>query len=215
LYWVRADGTSEPQRLTDSNTNQIPTSWHPSGKFLAYYETRPDTRQDIMILPMEGDETSGWKPGKPTPFLQTPFAEAEPAFSPDGRWIAYLSDESGRGEIYVRPFPGPGGKWQISTAGGVLPTWSKNGREIFFEAFDKKIMVVNYQVEGESFHAGKPQVWSEATIASAGSVRDFDLHPDGQRFAILKAADTQPQKLDKVTFVFNFADVLRKLVPVK
>jgi hypothetical protein len=76
-------------------------------------------------------------------------------------------------------------------------------------------MVVNYQVEGESFHAGKPQVWSEATIASAGSVRDFDLHPDGQRFAILKAADTQPQKLDKVTFVFNFADVLRKLVPVK
>ena len=77
------------QRLTESPNLQVPASWHPSGKFLAFTETRPQTGSDLMILPMDGDEASGWKPGKPTVFLSTPFYEAEPMFSPDGRWIAY------------------------------------------------------------------------------------------------------------------------------
>ena len=111
LYWQRADGTGEIQRLTESKNPQFPASWHPSGKYLAFSEVDSQTGFDLMILPIEGDETSGWKPGKPTVFLNTPAVEQEPMFSPDGKWIAYFSSESGSSEIFVRPFPGPGGKW--------------------------------------------------------------------------------------------------------
>jgi serine/threonine-protein kinase len=100
-----------------SPNSQLPSSFHPSGKYLAFTEVTPSSIQDVMILPIEGDETSGWKPGKPTVFLNTLANELTPVFSPDGRWIAYTSDESGRPEVYVRPFPGLGGKWQISTGG--------------------------------------------------------------------------------------------------
>src|SRR5439155_15510316 len=117
LYWQHADGTGEVQRLTESKNNQFASSWHPSGKFLAFFEQTPQNSYDLMILPMEGDEAAGWGPGKPTVFLSGPFTEVTPIFSPDGRWIAYLSNESGRTEVYVRPFPGPGGKWQVSTGG--------------------------------------------------------------------------------------------------
>lgn len=127
LYWQRADGSGDVQRLTEGQNNQTPSSWHPSGKFLAFYEARPQTGFDVMLLPMEGNEASGWKPGKPTVFLSTPFNEMEPMFSPDGRWIAYQSSESGRYEVYVRPFPGPGGRWQVSSEGGLLPTCGRGG----------------------------------------------------------------------------------------
>ena len=125
LYWQRADGTGDVQRLTESKNQQFTGSWHPSGKFLGFYETNSQTSEDLMILPMDGDEASGWKPGTATVFLNSPFREREPTFSPDGRWLAYMSNESGRDEIYVRPFPGPGGKWQVSSAGGQGPTWSR------------------------------------------------------------------------------------------
>jgi eukaryotic-like serine/threonine-protein kinase len=97
LYWQRADGTGEVRRLTDSSVPQFPDSWHPSGKFLAFHEGSPiGAQQSLMILPMDGDETSGWKPGKPRAFVGGPFMKAFAMFSPDGRWIAYTSNESGR-----------------------------------------------------------------------------------------------------------------------
>ncbi len=106
LYWVNADGTGEVTRLTDSPDNQVPWSWHPSGKFLGLHAIRGATLVDLMILPMEGDAARGWTPGKPTVFLSTPATEAGPMFSPDGRWIAYVSTEAGGGfDVYVRPFP--------------------------------------------------------------------------------------------------------------
>jgi Tol biopolymer transport system component len=116
LYWQRADGTGEAQRLTESKYPQFPASWHPSGKFLAFYEQHPQNQFDLLILPVDGNEASGWKPGKPEVFLSTPLGEQEPMFSPDGKWIAYYSNETGRNEVYVRPFPGGVGKWQISNA---------------------------------------------------------------------------------------------------
>src|SRR4029453_8678885 len=103
-----------------------------SGKFLAFGEISPQTSGDLMILPMSGDEASGWKAGTPMVFLNGPFAEDQPMFSPDGRWLAYASTESGQYEVYVRPFPGPGGKWQISTNGGVYPTWSRTRHELLY-----------------------------------------------------------------------------------
>src|SRR5205823_10477928 len=102
IYWQRADGTGEIQRLTASKNLQNPISFHPSGKFLAFDESTPNNRMDIMILPIEGNESIGWKPGKPYAFLSTPYDEVEPAFSPDGRWMAYQSNESGSYEVYVR-----------------------------------------------------------------------------------------------------------------
>jgi Tol biopolymer transport system component len=109
LYWQRADGTGDVQRLTHSQYPQSAASWHPSGKILAFQETRPQTGADLMILPIEGDDATGWRPGAPTIFLSSAATEQEPMFSPDGRWLAYQANDTGRFEVYVRPFPGPAG----------------------------------------------------------------------------------------------------------
>jgi eukaryotic-like serine/threonine-protein kinase len=214
LYWQRADGTGDVQRLTDSKNPQFPGSWHPSGKFLAFMERSPQTNGDLMILPMDGDETSGWKPGKPTVFLNSPSSEQDPMFSPDGRWLAYFSNEAGQAQMYVRPFPGPGGQRLISTDGGVNPTWSRIRQELFYGALDQRIMVASYSVDGESFRAEKPRLWSEARLELRGR-RSFDLHSDGERVA-LEAAPPKTQsaaKQDKLVFIFNFFDELRRIAP--
>jgi dipeptidyl aminopeptidase/acylaminoacyl peptidase len=203
------------QRLTESTHNQRAGSWHPSGKYLAFSEESNRTNPDIWILPVDGDETSGWKPGKPTVLLNTPFTEQEPMFSPDGRWLAYQSNESGRQQVYVRPFPGPGGKWQISTSGGAYPTWSRTRPELFFSSLDQQIMVATYRVEGDSFRADQPRLWTEARFLTRPRQRSFDLHPDGDRFALAAVPDTpSAARQDKLIFIFNFFDELRRLAPV-
>ena len=165
-----------------------------------------------MILPMEGDDASGWKPGKPSVFLNSPYREREPMFSPDGRWLAYESDESGRPEVYVQPFPGPGRKWTISAGGGTSPTWSRTKPALFYGA-EGRIMVVPYVVRGDSFHPEKPRLWSDGRYATD---RGLDLHPDGERFAVAPAA--QPHdvaKQEHVVFILNFFDELRRIAPVR
>jgi serine/threonine-protein kinase len=168
-----------------------------------------------MILPMEGDEASGWKPGKPTVFLNSPFVELEPMFSPDGRWIAYFSNETGRLEVYVRPFPGPGSKWQISTDGGTYPSWSRTRQELFYSsAPDQRIMVASYSVAGDAFRPDKPRLWSDARFTLRPRQRSLDLHPDGERFALSALPASQAAaKQDKVGFIFNFFDELRRVAP--
>jgi Tol biopolymer transport system component len=218
LYWQHADGSGEVERLMDAKNSQLPASWHPSGKFLAFQESNPQTAEDLMILPMDGDEVSGWRPAKPTVFLNSSFREGEPMFSPDGRWIAYRSNESGQFEVYVRPFPGPGGKWQISTGGADNPTWSRSRHELFYGTPDQRIMVAPYTVEGDSFRAEKPRLWSEGRYLARPlritSFRSFDLHPDGERFALAPFTEAQTAaKQDKLVFIFNFFDELRRIAP--
>jgi hypothetical protein len=131
-------------------------------------------------------------------------------FSPDGRWLAYLSNETGHFEVYVRPFPGPGGKWQISTGGGYYPIWSRTKRELFY-TLNGQILVVPYAVEGDSFRAAKPRLWSEGHYVQR---RSLDLHPDGERFALAPAVPRPSDaKDDHVTFIFNFFDELRRIAP--
>src|SRR4051794_20020122 len=167
-----------------------------------------------MILPIEGDEVSGWSPGKATVFLNSPSAEHEPMFSPDGRFIAYSSNEAGRTEVYVRPFPGPGGKWTISSGGGLSPTWSRTKHELFYATLSGQMMVARYVVEGDSLRVEKPQSWSDAHFVVRGLNRMFDLHPDGERFALAVLQETAAgAKQDHVTFVFNFVDELRRVAP--
>ena len=114
--------------------------------------------------------------------------------------------------MYVRPFPGPGGKWQISTEGGTTPVWSRTGRELFFGSSDGKLMVVPYAVDAESFRAEKPQPLPGGRFTPIGGFRTYDLHPDGRRFATLKPEDTQADlRRDKLVFVFNFFDELKRV----
>jgi Tol biopolymer transport system component len=215
LWWIRADGAGNAQRLTENKNSQSVGSWRPDGKVLAFYQVNPSTSGDIMTLPIEGDEKSGWKPGEPKSFVNSAFTEAYPAFSPDGRWLAYMSNESGNPEVYVRPFPGPGGKWQVSTGSGGYPKWSRNGKELFYRTEDSKIMVVTYTAFGDSFQADRPQLWSPGQFTERGAGNNnFDLHPDGKRFAVLKAPGTeQNAAVNKVSFIFNFFDELRRKVP--
>jgi Tol biopolymer transport system component len=214
LWWIRADGAGDAQRLSESKSPQYAGSWRPDGKVLAFSQLNPGTNFDIMTLSIEGDEKSGWKPGEPKPFVNSAFNEATPAFSSDGRWLAYQSNESGRFEVYVRPFSGPGGKWQVSTGGGSDPKWSRNGKELFYRTLDSKVMVVTYTASGDSFRADKPQLWSPGQFTDRGANSNFDLHPDGKRLAVLKAPGTeQAPVVNKVSFIFNFFDELRLKVP--
>jgi eukaryotic-like serine/threonine-protein kinase len=211
LYWQSADGKDEAQRLTTSVNQQEPSSWHPSGTFLAFEEIIPPLNVDVMILPLEGNDATGRKAGQPFVFLNSPFTEAEPMFSPDGRWLAYSSNESGRSEIYVRPFPGPGPKWQISTAGGILPTWSRAKLELFFGS-NGRIMVTTYTVDGPTFHHEDPRPWSDGRYQTRGPTRMFDLHPDGERFALAPAPQAPDNpKQDHIFLILNYFQELRRV----
>ena len=170
---------------------------------------------DLWTVPLESDG-AGLRAGKPEPFLQTPFDERHPSFSPDGRWLAYASNESGTFQVYVRAFPDKGGKWQISNSGGVYPVWSRNGRELFFRTEDNRIMVATYTVKGDSFVADKPRVWSEKALANVGVIPNYDLAPDGKRIAALMPAERRKRRAQNhVTFLLNFFDELRRRTAVK
>jgi Tol biopolymer transport system component len=219
LYWQRADGTGDAERLTTSENLQSPGSWHPSGKVLAFEEQ--SSHSSVMLLPMEGDEASGWKPGKPTVFLSGAFDVRAPAFSPDGAWLAYESSQSGQTNVYVRPFPGPGLQSQISIGGGVFPTWSRTRHELLYSTFDRRVMVVNYSVEGDSFHSQQPRPWPEArfgsrTLSGPTRFQDFDLHPDGNRLALSTVSETEPAvRRDRLEIILNFFGEQRRIAPVQ
>jgi len=212
LWWIRVDGPGNAQRLAESRNVQLAGSWQPDGKVLAFFQQNPGTNWDIMILPIEGDEKSGWKPGEPKPFVNSVFDEQEPAFSPDGRWLAYESTESGNYEVYVRPFPGPGSKWQVSTGSGLYPKWSRDGKELFYRTYNGQIMVVTYTTSGDSFNADKAPT---PVARFFEGFPKFDLHPDGKRFAVRRPPGTEPRPLpvNKVSFIFNFFDEIRRKVP--
>jgi Tol biopolymer transport system component len=215
LYCRSSDGSGEVARLTESENSQGAKAWHPSGSILAFSEQTPqlDMRTlqlDIKILEMEWDEASGWTPGTPTGFVEGPSHEYGPAFSPDGRFLAYVSHESGRQEVYVRSFPGPGGKWQVSTDGGTWPTWSRTRPELLFETPSGEIMVASYTAEGDSLRSKRPVPWSDTRVLRAAGGRAFDLHPDGERIAMRRAGGESGAP-DSVVVVTNFFEELRRL----
>ena len=212
IYWTRSDGSGKPQQLTQSKNAQYPWSFTPDGKRLAYQEINPGIGYDLWTVSLEND-ASGVRAGKPEVFLQAQFEARHPTFSPDGKWLAYSSNESGRYQVYVRAFPDKGGKWQISNSGGLYPQWSRN--ELFFRTVDNQIMVAGFAVKGDSFVADKPRVWSEKKIADIGFLANYDLAADGKRIVALMPVETPPgqQAQNHVIFLENFFDELRRRVP--
>jgi eukaryotic-like serine/threonine-protein kinase len=203
LFWQAADGSGVAEALTSSalSTNNVPGSWSPDGQDLAFTQDYPPIR-NIWILPL--------KDRKPQRFVQSPSYETAPRFSPDGHWIAYDSRESGRDEIYIRPYPGPGGKWQVSPEGGTEPVWNPKGRELFYRA-GNKMMAVAVTTE-PTFSAAKPKMLFEGPyVPTPRSFPDYDVSPDGQHFLMLKPSE---QALAQINVVLNWFEELKQKVPV-
>ena len=173
---------------------------------LAYTELSDETGWDIWVLELDGDR-------RQEPFLRTEFQEGSAVFSPDGHWLAYGSNESGESEVYVRPFPKTGGKWQVSTDGGNLPVWSPDGKELFYRKGDA-VMVVSLTTVGSSFRAEKPDLLFELETVGDPFRKPYDIAPDGQRFVWLKREDAVEKKDQAhLRFVFNWFDEVEAKVP--
>jgi eukaryotic-like serine/threonine-protein kinase len=211
LFWQMADGSGGTEQLTTSEYGPVPSSFPADGQRLAFMEVHPSTGDDIWALQFSDPATAGQAP-QAQPFLATPYEETAPAFSPDGRWMAYMSNESGRREIYVQPYPGPGGKWQISTDGGMEPVWNPNGRELFYRSGDT-MMAVEVTTQ-PSFSAGRPRVLFDAGqyLPTPLTFPNYDVSPDGQRFLMLKATE-QEQAATQINVVLNWFEELKQRVP--
>ncbi len=196
------DASGSEDVLTTSQYGIGADSWSPNGKVLAYTEWNPNTSGDIFVLQLDGDR-------KPQPFLRTQFTEWGPAFSPDGHWIAYTSDESGRYEVYVRPFPDTGGKWQISTEGGEEPVWAHDGKEIFYRN-GEKWMAASVRI-GSAFSAETPHLLFESYFINVPGL-SHDVVPDGARQMMIQpnAQDNNPRQLNVVV---NWLEELKRRVP--
>ncbi len=210
MWSMRSDRSGAPERLEPGGTRQSPVSFSPDGRFLAFDQKDPETREDAWVLPLEGDRT-------PRAVARTRFGEGSMKFSPDGRWVAYSSDESGRPEIYVRAFPGPGLKLQISSGGGTDPVWPRSGGELFYRAGNKMMVVA--VVTSSQFKASAPrQLWegtySEGTGASCGmpgvSSSNYDVSADGRRFLMVRDED-QNVFATKVIVVLNWVEQLKAI----
>jgi serine/threonine-protein kinase len=201
LFSQPHDGSSPMERLTTSDLYHYPSSWTPDGGTLAVVEEHASGQSDIVLL-----ETAS---GRMRPFLKSPFFEAFPEFSPDGRWIAYTSDESGRQEIYVRPFPGPGAKHQVSGQGGTQPLWAKDGKQLFFRR-GGQVWAADVRTE-LGFSTGMPRLLFEKGGYSPGNpTRSYDLSLDGRRFLMVKQEQRTPNPVTEMTIVLNqFAEVER------
>jgi len=201
LFWKAVDGTEGEERLTVSDNGHTPTSASSDGKWLAYYENDPETAQDIWLLPLEGER-------KPQQFLKTPAGERNPQFSPNGRWVAYQSDTTGRSEIFVTPFKGPKTRTQISRSGGAEPLWSPNGRELFYLNGDK-MMVVDVATDAV-FSAGPPRVLFEGKyIASPNNTTGYDVSKDGNRFLRVQPVNAEAPTT-QIDIVLNWFEELKE-----
>jgi serine/threonine-protein kinase len=230
LFWQPSDGSGGPERLTSGEvSNPSPNSFSPDGQLLAFSDNNTTTSRDIWVLrlsdpgaPASAPAGPGGQGRKAQPFLRTPYEELASRFSPDGKWLAYTSDESGHREVYVQPYPGPGGKWQISTDGGHEAVWNPNGRELFYRSGSRIMAVdVNQSRDREgagagpsAFSAGRPRMLFEGPyLPTAANSAYYDVSPDGQRFLMLKPVETPASAPTQINVVLNWFEELKKRVP--
>jgi eukaryotic-like serine/threonine-protein kinase len=211
IYQKTTNGTGKEQGLVSvTGDEKLPDDWSRDGRFLLYTQQDPHTHADLWVLPLAGDGTPS---GTATPFANTAYSEEQGRFSPDTRWIAYASDESGRSEIYIQPFPAPpngGSKTPISRDGGSQPRWRRDGKELFYSSPDGKLMAVDV-TQGPIFKASAPKTLFQVPVAQIGhnvggsQVLGWDVAPDGKRFLI----DTATISTEPVTVVLNWPAELK------
>jgi Tol biopolymer transport system component len=208
-FWQAADGAGTVERLAESDRQVFPTSFSPDGTRILVYGDAPGNPDDddVSVVNPQGE-------ARATPLLHTMFREQNAELSPDGRWLVYNSNESGRDEVYVRPFPDvEKGRWQVSTGGGVQPTWARSGRELFFRN-GAALMAVPVETD-RGFAVGNPKVVFEGEYATPLGGRSYDVSPDGRRFLTIKeggaTGDAAPQA--QIILVQNWLEELKRLVP--
>jgi eukaryotic-like serine/threonine-protein kinase len=204
LFSQLADGSGGLERLTTSESSPAANSWSSDGQLLAFVDVDPTSGWAIWVLRLSDR--------KAQPFLQAAFNGNAPRFSPDGHWLAYASDETGHFEVYVQPYPGPGGKWQISADGGMEPMWNPNGRELFYRS-GRKMMAVEIATQ-PGFTAGKPRVLFEGDyVPTPLQFPNYDVSPDGQRFLMLKPSEQEAAAPTQINVVLNWFEELKQRVP--
>jgi Tol biopolymer transport system component len=215
IYAKASDGSGEEEKLLDSPPQfpKVAKSWSPDGQYLLFW-MNDRASADLWVLLLFGDR-------KPFPFTQTPFIELFGEISPDGKWLAYHSAESGPSEVYVRPFPNGSGKWLVSTNGGAYPRWRRDGKELFYvnntNVFrGSPLMAVPIQTAGSTFRAGIPTALfnTQFTIGlrhQGGPANVFAVARDGQRFLMLKPAGGSDEPAPStITVVLNWLALLKK-----
>jgi len=205
LYLQTADGSYPMKRLTTSECSQTPGSLTPDGATLAFVEEHPgSTGNDILLLDLKSRQV--------TPFLTSRSYEEHPEFSPDGRCLTYSSDESGRPEVYVRPYPNPGGKWKLSLEGGTEPLWARNGKQLFYR-WEDQVWAVDVRTD-QGFTPGKPRLlFEKPSYRMSRPVRCWDFSPDSQKFLMVKLDDRKPQPVTEMILVQNWFEELKRLCP--
>jgi serine/threonine-protein kinase len=209
-----ADGSGGLESLTDVDTRRFPTSWSPDGRTLAVHAGggRPPNFQDLLMLHSDGGKWTAH------PFVGTPFDERGAIFSPNGQWVAYVSNKSGIDDIYARPFPGPGAEVTISVGGGVEPVWGPSGRELFYRR-DGKLMVVRIEERGGSLVVNAPTpVFDDSyrpdTSGAQGGVANYDIAPDGKRFVMVEEPqEIAATQITRIEVILNWLDELKRRVP--
>ncbi len=201
LYRKASGGAGKEEVVNESvQLNDDGIDWSPDGKNVIYETTNEKGSLDLWVLPMTGGE-------EPYPLLQSEFAEALARFSPDGRYFAYVSSESGKSEVYVQSFPPAGGKWQVSTGGGGQPQWRRDGKELFYISANKRLMAVPVNLDG-TFESGTPTQLFSTQVTSFLSPDRYDVSADGQRFLVNSAVEetsTAP-----INVILNWISTLKK-----
>jgi len=207
LLWARSDGAGEPQELYRGKA-PLAYSLSQDGRALAFRD-----QEGILTLPLDLTDGDHPKPDKAEVFLKGDMLFA-PAISPDGRWMAYIYQESGTSELYVQSFNGPTGRWPVSSGGAKYPVWSRNGRQLFYSTQDNYVMVVDCAPGRDSFASSKPRRWRDAPIHNASGYINFDLAPDGKRIVASPFVEREDVKGNlHLTFLVNFFDEVRRRMP--
>ena len=207
LFRQSVTADARPERLVTSKNFKSAFAFSPDGRGLVFQESDPRTNIDLWLLSTETGATST--------LLSTPFNEQNPDISPDGRWLAYQSDESGRGEVYVRPFPNvKGGRWQVSTSGATRPLWSRDGRELFYLDADRRLTTVSVQTAPHFANGPAITLFETKRFGVEGIARNFDIAPDGRRFVFIKNLPT-PADARRLVIVLNWSEELKQRVPTR
>ena len=202
LRWIDADGSGRSEAIPATSVNDYPSSVSPDGKALAITRITPSTSADVYTLSLEGDP-------KAQVVVSGPAYEGGPQFSPDGRWLAYVSDESGTAQVYLRPYPGPGRRWQLSTQGGRQPLWNPSGMELFYRDANK-MMAVDVSTPNDVV-LSPPRVLFEQRYAYGTGVTtaNYDISSDGRRFVMVKGESGS----GRLNLVLNWLEELKQRLP--